>query len=420
MILPLPRSTLFPYTTLFRSCASPQHHRRRRRDHRALRRPHRRARPPRRAAAAGRHLCRDVVAPAGSRRAQAARRRPGARHRCLAAQGPCRGGEVSEQDLADKIRSGDRRALARGITLVESRREDHRLLAEKLLDLVMPKTGKSIRLGISGPPGVGKSTFIESFGQYLIEAGHKVAVLAIDPSSKISGGSILGDKTRMTELSRRKEAFIRPSPAGETLGGVARRTREALLLCEAAGFDVVIVETVGVGQSETAVAEMTDMFLLLLSPGGGDDLQGVKRGVMELADLLIVNKADGDLAAAAERTASDYARALRLMHALHEDWQPSVVKCSALKGEGMATVWDKVQAFRKATAKTGEFESRRRDQARNWLWQEVSDGLLDRVKSDPDLADRLAKLETRVGQRKASPAAAARSLLSSFFKGLGD
>jgi LAO/AO transport system kinase len=327
---------------------------------------------------------------------------------------------VSEQDLADKIKSGDRRALARGITLVESRRADHRLSAEKLLDVLMPKTGKSIRLGISGPPGVGKSTFIESFGQYLIDAGHKVAVLAIDPSSKISGGSILGDKTRMTELAKRKEAFIRPSPAGETLGGVARRTREALLLCEAAGFDVVIVETVGVGQSETAVAEMTDMFLLLLSPGGGDDLQGVKRGVMELADLLIVNKADGDLAAAAERTAADYAHALRLMHALHEDWQPSVVKCSALKGQGMAAVWDKVQAFRKATAKTGEFESRRRDQARNWLWQEVSDGLLERLKSDPDLAGRLAKLEARVGQGKTSPAAAARALLSSFFKGLGD
>ena len=327
---------------------------------------------------------------------------------------------MTEQELADKIRSGDRRALARGITLVESRREDHRLSAEKLLDLLLPKTGKSIRLGISGPPGVGKSTFIEAFGQYLIDEGHKVAVLAIDPSSKISGGSILGDKTRMTELGKRKEAFIRPSPAGETLGGVARRTREAMLLCEAAGFDVVIVETVGVGQSETAVAEMTDMFLLLLSPGGGDDLQGVKRGVMELADLLIVNKADGDLAAAAERTASDYAHALRLMHALHEDWQPSVVKCSALKGEGMKTVWEKVQAFRKATAKTGEFEIRRREQARNWLWQEVSDGLLERLKADPDLADRLGRLELKVGQRKASPAAAARSLLSSFFKGLDE
>ena len=327
---------------------------------------------------------------------------------------------MTEQDLADKIRSGDRRALARGITLVESRREDHRLAAERLLDVLLPKAGRSIRLGISGPPGVGKSTFIEAFGQYLIEQGHKVAVLAIDPSSKISGGSILGDKTRMTELSRRKEAFIRPSPAGETLGGVARRTREAMLLCEAAGFDVVIVETVGVGQSETAVAEMTDMFLLLLSPGGGDDLQGVKRGVMELADLLIVNKADGDLAAAAERTASDYAHALRLMHALHQDWQPSVVKCSALKGQGMDQVWDKVQAFRKATTKTGEFDTRRRDQARNWLWQEVSDGLLERLKSAPDLADRLAQLETKVTQRKASPAAAARALLSSFFKGLDE
>lgn len=325
---------------------------------------------------------------------------------------------MTEQELADKIRSGDRRALARGITLVESRREDHRLSAEKLLDLLLPRAGKSIRLGISGPPGVGKSTFIESFGQYLIEQGHKVAVLAIDPSSKISGGSILGDKTRMTELAKREEAFIRPSPAGETLGGVARRTREAMLLCEAAGFDVVIVETVGVGQSETAVAEMTDMFLLLLSPGGGDDLQGVKRGVMELADLLIVNKADGDLAAAAERTASDYAHALRLMHALHADWQPSVVKCSALKGEGIEAVWDKVQAFRKATARSGEFEARRRDQAKNWLWQEVSEGLLDRLKADPGLADRLAQLEGKVAQRKAAPAAAARSLLSSFFKGL--
>jgi LAO/AO transport system kinase len=325
---------------------------------------------------------------------------------------------VSQQDLADKIRSGDRRALARGITLVESRREDHRLAAERLLDLLLPRTGKSIRLGISGPPGAGKSTFIESFGQYLIDAGHKVAVLAIDPSSKISGGSILGDKTRMTELAKRKEAFIRPSPAGETLGGVARRTREALLLCEAAGFDVVLVETVGVGQSETAVAEMTDMFLLLLSPAGGDDLQGVKRGVMELADLLIVNKADGDLAAAAERTAADYAHALRLMHALHADWQPGVLKCSALKGEGMAAVWDKVQAFRKATARTGELDRRRRDQTRNWLWQEVSEGLLERLKSDPALADRLANLEVKVAQRKASPAAAARSMLSSFFKDL--
>ncbi len=325
---------------------------------------------------------------------------------------------VAGADLAERIKAGDRRALARAITLVESRRQDHRREAEALLDALLPKTGKSVRLGISGPPGVGKSTFIESFGQHLIDAGHKVAVLAIDPSSKISGGSILGDKTRMTELSRRKEAYIRPSPAGETLGGVARRTREAMLLCEAAGFDVVIVETVGVGQSETAVAEMTDMFLLLLSPGGGDDLQGVKRGVMELADLLIVNKADGDLAPAAERTAADYAHALRLMQPIHTDWQPDVVKCSALKGEGMAAVWDKVQAFRKATAKSGEFDSRRRDQAKAWLAQEVTDGLLEKLRADPDLAALLAKLEAKVAARKLSPAAAARQVLSSFFKGL--
>lgn len=325
---------------------------------------------------------------------------------------------VAGADLAERIRAGDRRALARAITLVESRRADHRQQAEALIDALLPKTGKSVRLGISGPPGVGKSTFIESFGQFLIEQGHRLAVLAIDPSSKISGGSILGDKTRMTELSRRKEAFIRPSPAGETLGGVARRTREVVLLCEAAGFDVVIVETVGVGQSETAVAEMTDMFLLLLSPGGGDDLQGVKRGVMELADLLIVNKADGDLAPAAERTASDYAHALRLMQPIHADWQPGVVKCSALKGEGMAAVWDKVQAFRKATGKSGEFDSRRRDQAKAWLAQEVTDGLLEKLRADPDIAAQLAKLEAKVASRKLSPAAAARQVLSSFFKGL--
>lgn len=325
---------------------------------------------------------------------------------------------VPEQELAERIKSGDRRALARAITLIESRRADHRRQAEALIDLLLARSGKSIRLGISGPPGVGKSTFIESFGLHLIEAGHKVAVLAIDPSSKISGGSILGDKTRMTELSRRKEAFIRPSPAGETLGGVARRSREVLLLCEAAGFDVVIVETVGVGQSETTVAEMTDMFLLLLGPGGGDDLQGVKRGVMELADLLIVNKADGDLAPAAERTASDYAHALRLMQPLHADWQPSVVKCSALKGEGMAAVWDKVAAFRKATTKSGELDARRRDQAKAWLAQEVTDGLMDRLKSDPDLAARLAKLEAKVAARKLAPSTAARQVLSSFFKGL--
>ena len=325
---------------------------------------------------------------------------------------------LAEQELAERIKSGDRRALARAITLVESRRPDHRRQAEKLIDLLLPKTGKSIRLGISGPPGVGKSTFIEAFGMHLIEEGHKVAVLAIDPSSKISGGSILGDKTRMTELSRHKEAFIRPSPAGETLGGVARRTREALLLCEAAGFDVVIVETVGVGQSETTVAEMTDMFLLLLAPGGGDDLQGVKRGVMELADLLIVNKADGDLAPAAERTASDYAHALRLMRPLHDDWQPAVVKCSALKGEGMAAVWGKATSFRKATSKSGDFDTRRRNQAKAWLAQEVTDGMLDRLKSDSDLAALLAKLETKVAGRKLSPGAAARQVLSSFFKGL--
>ena len=222
--------------------------------------------------------------------------------------------QINPQELAEGIRSGDRRALAKGITLVESTRADHREAAARLLELIMPYTGNSIRLGISGVPGVGKSTFIESFGNHVISQGHRLAVLAVDPTSALSGGSILGDKTRMETLARHPDAYIRPSPAGQTLGGVTRRTRETLLLCEAAGFDVIIVETVGVGQSETAVAQMTDMFLLLLLPGGGDELQGIKRGIMELADLILVNKADGDQQAAANRTVADYRMAVHFLH----------------------------------------------------------------------------------------------------------
>jgi LAO/AO transport system kinase len=217
--------------------------------------------------------------------------------------------------LADGVLEGNRRALARAITLIESERPDHRVTASALLERVIPHSGNSIRLGISGAPGVGKSTFIEALGNYLIDAGHRVAVLTVDPSSSISGGSILGDKTRMELLSRRGEAYIRPSPAGKTLGGVTRRSREALILCEAAGFDVIIVETVGVGQSETRVADMTDMFLLLLLPGAGDELQGIKRGIMELADLILINKADDDLLALADRAAAEYHSALQLFRA---------------------------------------------------------------------------------------------------------
>lgn len=316
--------------------------------------------------------------------------------------------------LAEQVKTGDRRALARAITLVESDRADHRDDAEKLLTLLLPASGHSIRLGISGPPGVGKSTFIESFGLFAIEQGRKVAVLAIDPSSRVSGGSILGDKTRMAELSRHPQAFIRPSPAGLALGGVARRTREALLICEAAGFDLVIVETVGVGQSETTVAELVDMFLLLLLPAGGDDLQGIKRGIMELADLVLVNKADGDLKPAAVRTAADYANALRLMHPLHRAWTAEVLTLSALHGEGLVAVWDKVLDFQRRMQESGELALRRRDQARAWLWRELSDSLLDLLKNKPGMAERLAALEAKVVNGKTTPGAAAREVLAQF------
>ena len=248
--------------------------------------------------------------------------------------------DKSADPLLAPLLAGDRRALAQAITLIESTRADHRERADALLAAVLPHAGKSVRLGITGVPGVGKSTFIERFGLSLLERGRSLAVLAIDPSSKRGGGSILGDKTRMEELSRRHAAFIRPSPAGATLGGVARRTREAMLLVEAAGFDTVIVETVGVGQSETAVADMVDMFIVLLLPAGGDDLQGIKRGVIELADLIVVNKADGDLQAAARRSAADYQHALRMLRSPTAGWTPEVATCSALdrrgRGRGLA------------------------------------------------------------------------------------
>lgn len=280
--------------------------------------------------------------------------------------------------LADDVLAGSRRALGKAITLVESTRADHRAQATALLEAVLPHTGNGYRLGISGPPGVGKSTFIEAFGNHVVDAGHRLAVLAIDPTSTRSGGSILGDKTRMEELARRPEAFIRPSPAGRTLGGVARRTREAMLLCEAAGFDAVFVETVGVGQSETAVAEMVDLFCLLAGPGGGDDLQGVKRGVMELAELIVVTKADGDLAAAASRAAADLRHALKLMRPIHEEWMPQVLTTSSVAREGLDAVWDAVVEHRSTLVASGSLQTLRARQREQWLWSEIRDGLLDR------------------------------------------
>jgi LAO/AO transport system kinase len=313
--------------------------------------------------------------------------------------------------LAEAVRAGDRRALARAITLVESTRPGDQAQAEALLTTLLPDAGGSIRLGISGAPGAGKSTFIEAFGGLLTGQGHRVAVLAVDPSSRRSGGSILGDKTRMEKLSRDSNAFIRPSPAGTALGGVARRTRESILLVEAAGFDVVIVETVGVGQSETAVADMTDLFVLLQSPGGGDDLQGIKRGVMELADILLVTKADGDLVAAANRAASDFHAALHLMRPKHEGMPAQVLTISALEGLRIGEAWAAMQKFHAALTKSGALARLRTDQARRWFWAELQALLVAEIFADPALQSRAQALEEAVSGGKTLPHAAARELL---------
>jgi len=318
--------------------------------------------------------------------------------------------------LAEGVLEGNRRALARAITLIESTRHDHRAAASDLLQRLMPHSGQSIRLGISGVPGVGKSTFIEAMGNHVIDEGHKVAVLTVDPSSAISGGSILGDKTRMELLSRRPEAYIRPSPAGKTLGGVTRRSREALILCEAAGFDVIIVETVGVGQSETRVADMTDMFLLLLLPGGGDELQGIKRGIMELADLIMINKADGDQVALAGRSAAEYRNALRLLHPRSRDWKVEVQTCSALDGNGIAEAWALVLSHREALESSGQFSQRRAAQARDWMWSEVNDSLVAALQSDPEVRKRIPSLEAAASEGRIAPTIAARQLLEVFLK----
>jgi LAO/AO transport system kinase len=306
--------------------------------------------------------------------------------------------------LADAVRAGDRRALARAITLVESTRPDHRDDAIGLLEILLEATGNAIRVGISGAPGAGKSTFIETLGLHLVDHSHHVAVLAVDPSSTRSGGSILGDKTRMERLSRREEAYIRPSPSGGTLGGVARRTREALLVCEAAGFDVVLVETVGVGQSEVAVAGMVDLFMLLLAPGAGDELQGVKRGIVELADVVVVNKADGALADLARHTAADYA------HALHLVGSARVLLASALDGTGIPEVWRAVEEHAQAARACGAFDARRATQAREWMWSEVTETLVERVRADAANRD-VSRVEADVAAGRLPPAAAARRLL---------
>jgi LAO/AO transport system kinase len=318
--------------------------------------------------------------------------------------------------LAESIQKGDRRALARAITLIESTRTDHRAAASELLEVLMPYTGNSVRIGISGAPGVGKSTFIEALGNHVIEAGHRVAILAVDPSSAISGGSILGDKTRMETLSRRDEAYIRPSPAGTTLGGVTRRSRETLLLCEAAGFDVIIVETVGVGQSETKVADMTDMFVLLLLPGGGDQLQGIKRGIMELADLVLVNKADGELKSLATQAASEYRNALQLLRPRTTDWQVKVRTCSALDNVGVSDAWEVMSRHREMLVARDELNPRRAEQARTWMWSEVRDSLIADLKADREVQMHIPELEAAVSSGKLPAAKAAEQLLEIYRK----
>ncbi len=316
-------------------------------------------------------------------------------------------------ELAERIRQGDRRALARAITLVESGRADHRAASEELLETLSRDRREALRIGLSGTPGVGKSTFIEAFGMMLTAQGLRVAVLAVDPSSTRTGGSILGDKTRMERLSRDPDAFIRPSPSQTHLGGVARRTRDAVALCEAAGFDVVLIETVGVGQSETIVAEMSDLFVLLIAPAGGDELQGVKRGIMETADLILVNKADGDLKAAATRTAADYSGALRLLRRREGDAPgfPKVLTVSALENRGLAGAWAEMQTLADFRRETGAWGDRRARQATGWFEDEVRQGLLARLRDDPSADIAMTELGREVSRGDRSPSAAAAEIL---------
>ena len=316
-------------------------------------------------------------------------------------------------DLASRILSGERRALARAITLVESGRADHRKDAMRLLETLRGHDREALRIGLSGTPGVGKSTFIESFGMMLIAKGLKVAVLAVDPSSARSGGSILGDKTRMEHLSRDPNAFIRPSPSQSHLGGVARRTREAIDLCEAAGFDVVLIETVGVGQSETVVAEMSDLFLLLLAPAGGDELQGVKRGIMEMADMILVNKADGDLKTTATRTCADYAGALRLLRKRPQDPDgfPKAMTVSALEESGLETAWEEMQTLADWRREHGHFHARRAAQARYWFEAELRQSLLARLEREP-MKGLVSSLGADVENGTETPSQAAEKVLA--------
>ena len=319
--------------------------------------------------------------------------------------------------LLEKILQGDRRAMAKAITLVESTNSESFEQGQELLNSLLPHTGKALRIGITGVPGVGKSTFIETFGLFLIKLKHRVAVLAVDPSSPITGGSIMGDKTRMKELSKHPDSFIRPSPSSGVLGGVARKTRETILICEAAGYDIIFVETVGVGQSETIVDSMVDLFMLLMLPNAGDELQGIKKGVLELADLIVVNKSDGIQESQAITTQAEYRKAMQLLSSSKQSWEPIVLRCSSLEKIGMETIWEAVKKFRIVLQNSGEWEKQRRGQSKKWMWTLVEEGLLNNFCKNEIIKKSIPEMDKSVASGEIMPANAAKKLLEKWETG---
>ena len=327
--------------------------------------------------------------------------------------------ELEITELVDGIIACDRKAVARAITLVESKKASDVSLSEKLLEGIQSADGSSLRIGISGSPGVGKSTFIESIGQLMLDDGNKLAVLAIDPSSSISGGSILGDKTRMESLSRNEKVFIRPSPSGESLGGVNRSTRESIAIIEAAGFNITIVETVGVGQSQTEVFDMIDIFIVLLSPGAGDQLQGIKRGIIEVADILVVNKSDGDLKSSSRNTVLDYKNALKLLKPRTKDWSVPVIACSSLENIGLDECWESIQNFQKFISASGLLQHNRNKQQEKWLLEETKQELLDALEKNEDIQDKLRNTQANIAEDKRPIKTKAKDIVESFLDKMG-
>ena len=327
--------------------------------------------------------------------------------------------ELEITELVDGIVACDRKAVARAITLVESKKASDVSLSEKLLEGIQSADGSSLRIGISGPPGVGKSTFIESIGQLMLDDGNKLAVLAVDPSSSISGGSILGDKTRMESLSRNEKVFIRPSPSGESLGGVNRSTRESIAIIEAAGFNITIVETVGVGQSQTEVFDMIDIFIVLLSPGAGDQLQGIKRGIIEVADILVVNKSDGDLKSSSRNTVLDYKNALKLLKPRTKDWSVPVIACSSLENIGLDECWESIQNFQKFISASGLLQHNRNKQQEKWLLEETKQELLDALEKNEDIQDKLRNIQANISEDKRPIKTKAKGIVESFLDKMG-